>query len=113
MIWTQLHPRATLDHLGLIPEFLDEDDPRSAAEQIADRYAHGGGWLPLPGWQLRQDKFIIYPTNSPEDRPEFYPCYFETILHPDSPKPEIIRVYPYAWVAVIQSNGSFEVARLD
>ena len=37
---------------GLIPEFLNADDPRPAREQIDEAYI--GGWRPLPGMRIEK-----------------------------------------------------------
>lgn len=96
------HPRATEEHLGLIPTFLREGDPRSAAEQFEEHYAHGGGWRPMPGWELYESS-LCYPG---DERP--YALLAETRL-----REETIRVYDGAWVAIIQPDGKFEVSRMD
>jgi hypothetical protein len=101
MLWIQKHPRATIEMLGFIPEFLSEDDPRPAREQINDKYGHGGGWRPLPGFRMTENAL-----HYPEDPP--YALLFETTLHD-----EVIRFYNYAWVAIISADGSFEVCRMD
>jgi hypothetical protein len=61
MIWKFHHPQMTLDHLGWVPTFLSEDDPRPARVQIHENYSHGGGWAPLPKWELLPDNSIKYP----------------------------------------------------
>lgn len=96
------------DLLGLIPTFFSETDPRSAAEQIHEAYVYGGGWHPLQGWKYAEDTGqIVYPGDPPL-RP-----FAIAILHGSSPRPETILVYPYAWVAIVQADGSFEVSRID
>ena len=90
------------DIVGLIPAFLEEDDPRPAREQIDDRYAHGGGWQPLDGWTLLNDGSILY-----EGDPPLSPVVWTHLRH------ETIIIYHHSWVAIIRENGSFEVARCD
>ncbi len=102
MIWYMKHPQATPEMLGFIPEFLNEDDPRPAKEQIDSNYGHGGGWHPLPGWTMLPDGNISYPGDPP--------CL---LLAETKLRDETIRVYQYAWMAIIQPDGSFEIARLD
>ena len=94
----------TLDSCGLIPYFLDENDPRSAVEQFNERYAHGGGWRPMEGWSRNEETCeIIYPGDSP------LPQIAVTELH----RREFITIHPHAWVCIMQLDGSFEVARMD
>lgn len=89
------------DHTGFIPMFLHNLDPRPAREQFNERYSHGGGWRPLKGWKMHNE-CIKYP-GDPVLRP-----IAKTLLNE-----ETIYVYPHAWVAIVQGDGSYEVARLD
>lgn len=99
MIW---HTFGPVD-LGYIPDFLLDQDERPAREQINERYAHGGGWQPLlAGWKMSADGRLSYPGDPT------MPPVARTKL-----REEEIFVYPYAWVAIRQPDGSFEVARLD
>jgi hypothetical protein len=107
MVWIMRHPQADIDMLGYIPYFLAEDDPRPAREQFDDRYAPGGGWRPLGGFTLDKNGSLLYPGDPPLG------CLAQTVLHNNTCKSEIILVYEHAWVAIIQSNGDFEVARMD
>lgn len=93
------------EHLGILPAFLHASDPRPAREQLHENYAHGGGWRPFEGFTL-QDTFEGYSISYPGD-----PAHEETArarLHE-----ELIVVFPYSWVAIIQPSGDFEIARLD
>jgi hypothetical protein len=95
------HPYAS-DFLGFIPQFLSERDPRPAKEQINERYAHGGGWFPFEGFKMNEDRSIQYPGDSS------YPLVAEARL-----RDETILVYPHAWVAIMQKDGTFEISRMD
>lgn len=96
-----LHPRATLAHLGYIPSFLSENDPRPAREQIIDNYV--GGWLSFKGFVLQSDGLTLkYPGD-----PALLPLWQAEL------RDETIVVYQHAWVMIKQKDGSFEVARLD
>lgn len=90
------------ERTGYIPEFFDENDPRSAREQINQNYKHGGGWFPLKGWKLFEDNSIRYPGD-------------RTLMPVSTAKlrNETIVVYPGAWVAIIQPDRSYEIARID
>lgn len=103
---TAFHPDA-LDLVGMIPSFLREADARSAAEQFAERYAFGGGWSPMGGWTHYTDEgsgqLIIQYPNDPSYRP------VATLTLRD----ERIWVYPHAWVAIEQPDGSVEISRMD
>lgn len=102
MKWEFHHPQMTPDHLGLIPSFLSENDPRPAKEQIHDAYAHGGGWNSFKGFEMLADGSIKYP-GDPAHR----------VLAQTQLRDEIIRYYDYSWLAIVQPDGSFEIARID
>lgn len=90
--------------LGLLPFIFREDDPRPAAEQANERYAHGGGWQPFGGFTLGQEDEILYPGDT-----AFRP--FARLRLPLSS--ETILVYPYSWVVVKNDDGGWEVCRMD
>lgn len=93
--------------VGLIPTFLDTFDPRPAREQLDRNYRHGGGWFALDSFDIR-DAFIpgraklIYPGDSPMREISRAQLRDETII-----------VFQYAFVAIVQADGSFEVSRMD
>lgn len=97
-----LHPLINHGHLGWIPTFLDADDPRSAKEQLDSNYQHGGGWHPMRGFAMGDGHVIAYPGDPP--------------LHPIAEaklRDELILIYRHAWVAIVQKDGTHEVARMD
>jgi hypothetical protein len=97
-----LRPGVTEGHVGMIPCWLDEADPRPAAEQLDARYGHGGGWRPFKGFRLLDDDSLRYPGDPP--------------LRPIAElrlREELVLIYPHAWVAIIQSDRTFEVCRMD
>jgi len=98
--WTELR-KFGFEMVGIIPLFLLDSDPRPAKEQFDERYSFGGGWRPMSGWTLSGNR-IKYPGDPPYS--PVAGCIFRT---------ETIYVYPHAWVAIVQSDGSFEVSRMD
>jgi len=101
MTWELLHPRMTAEWLGYLPGFLRLDDPRSAKEQIHERYI--SGWHPFQGaMTLRPDDKLKYPGDP-----------LITPLARSQLRDERIVLYEHDWVAIIQPDRSFEVARLD
>jgi hypothetical protein len=102
MKWVMLHPKATLAHLGFIPSFLDENDPRRAVEQLHENYQHGGGWIPLDGFKLIRSIVLRYPGDPPL-----------TPLAATHLRQELIVVYDNAVVAVFQPDRSFVAAIMD
>jgi hypothetical protein len=101
MIWSIMSSDA-LGYLGFIPDFLSEDDPAPAKKQLHDNYPHGGGWRPMDGFKMSAGDVLHYPGDPP-----FKPKAM-TML-----RDEKILVYQYAFVAIVQTDGSFEVARMD
>lgn len=102
MQWKAIDPSVTMSDLGLLPIMISEHDPDNAASQFDKNYQHGGGWRPQPGFQMSPDGELIYPGDSPL-RPRA-----EAEL-----RNEIIRLYQWSYVAIIQPDGTFEVCRMD
>ena len=90
-----------LDPWGIIPSFLDEADPRPAREQFNERYS--GGWQHFPGGRF-DPKRLTY--NYPGDPP----------LEPVGDivfRDEVILLYPYSIVLIVQPDGTWETCRMD
>lgn len=103
MEWQLARVPYALDALGFIPQMVSADDPRPAKEQFNETYVHGGGWRPMTGWEFDpQSKALTYP-----DDPPMQPLAWAQL------RDETILVYPYAWVMILQKDGSFEVSRMD
>jgi hypothetical protein len=88
---------------GLIPSFLDTDDPRSAKQQFDAHY----GWQPFEGFKLNFDNMeLIYDKGDASDPP----------LSPISViffRFEKIILFPHAWVMILQPDRSWEICRMD
>jgi hypothetical protein len=103
MIWVSRHPSFnSIEMLGAIPSFLSEYDPRDARTQINEAYAFAGGWQPFPNFVMLEDGTLIYPGDPP------LPVLCSTRL-----RDEKIYYYQHSWLAIVQPDGSYEVARLD
>lgn len=101
MIWVQVNPNATMDHLGLIPSFLDPEDVRTAAMQFDENYC--GGWRPSSGFTMDKEKRTLkYPGD-----PDLVPLFMSLMGD------ELIFVYDCGYVAIVQPDETFEVSRLD
>ena len=106
--WILYKPGMTVDHLGLIPTFLSEDDTRPAREQFDENYAHGGGWQPFTGFKLNVEDMVLTYPNDPPIKP-----LAGVTLHIGR-SAEHIYVYPHAWVLIMKdSDMSWEVCRMD
>jgi len=90
-----------LEVADLIPFWLFEESSMSAVEQIHANYGHGGGWRGTSGFSLIADK-LIYP-GDPAMTPKA-----EGKL-----RDERVLIYDHGWVAVVQTDGTFRVARID
>lgn len=99
----QLLQHCGWDMIGYIPEFLVENDPRPAAEQFNERYAHGGGWQPFQGFTRNEDTNVIKYPGDPPIAPVAKIIF----------RQEQIFIYPHAWVSIVQSDGSWEICRMD
>jgi hypothetical protein len=87
--------------LGFLPDFLDEDDPRRAKEQLDANYS--SGWHPFKDFTFDREKMELkHPGDPPLKAVAF------TFL-----RDEIIMVFPYSWVLILQMDDTFEVARMD
>lgn len=105
MIVSILRPRGE-ELVGIIPQFLSTSDPRPAAEQFNESYAHGGGWSPMSGWRHSHQPDKGLTINYPGD-PALRPVAV-IALHDEK-----IWVYENAWVAIEQPDGSVEISRMD
>ena len=101
MVWEFKQPGMTPDDLGFLPFMLSAADPRPAREQFDANYQHGGGWNSFRGFTMTEDG-LSYPGDP------IAPLLAEVKL-----REETIRVYLYSWVAIIQPDGSYDIARLD
>lgn len=103
--------RYTLDHLGFLPMILQSSDPRPVAEQLEDRYSHGGGYRPSKDnkWKLvnRDNFYLRYPGD-----PVFKPaCKF---IFPHTK--EVAFFYPDgSFLLIVQAEGfgEYVITRVD
>lgn len=95
--------RTGLVDLGYLPQWLDADDERPAAEQIHEHYAHGGGWRPSKSPVTLGKK---YELEHPGDPPLFPRAGTKL-------RDEMILFYDHSWVAIIKPDRTFEVSRVD
>lgn len=106
--FTLLHPRMTQDHLGILPEFFVDSDPRPAKEQLNERYAHGGGYRPIKGFKLSNEgMFIKYPGD------ERLKPLAKATLHPGTEQEEELYFYESSFLLILQLDGDFTVVRVD
>lgn len=98
--WILIEPFG-FEHLGYLPTMLDERDPRPAREQLDANYRHSGGWCPMDGFSL-DGMTLRYPGDPP----------FE-MIGCTRVRDEVVALFEHDMVAIVQPDGSFEVARMD
>lgn len=86
---------------GLIPGFLNEDDPRSAKEQLEANYI--AGWNKFEGFTYDPVNMSLKYPGDPRMDP----------LGAIQFRDELLLIYQSAWVLILQPNGEWEVARCD
>ena len=92
---------------SILETMLSSADKRPAREQLNEAYAHGGGWNPMDGWELLSGGYHIqYGLGEPDMDPPL------PALAVGKLRDELILVYPYDWVAIVQPDNSFEIARM-
>ena len=96
-----LDKNATPNEIGFIPSFLDENDQRSAREQLDANYQHGGGFCPLEKYK-RDGLTLLYPGDPPMK--PLAMCLMRN---------EMVLIYQFGFVAIMQPGGEFVVARMD
>jgi hypothetical protein len=103
-MWKLLHPKMTMDHLGLIP-MLVHSTGEPLKQQINRNYSHGGGWNPA-GFS----KMVFNPADCsakyPGDPAMLPLASFDN-------QGEMLYFYDYAIVAVVDADGNAEFSRMD
>lgn len=90
---------------GLLPRFFFLDDPRPAWDQLVDRYRYGAG-QPFKGFALTRNEHGGYQLEYEGDPP--LPELSRAFL-----RDELIVLFKYEWVAIIQPSGDFITYRVD
>lgn len=89
---------------AFLVDIFDAKDPRPAREQAQERYAHGGGWNPIAELELTASGKLKYPGDPPFG--ELSRAYLPLTQ-------EVLILFDYGFVAIIQKDDSYEVARMD
>lgn len=94
----------TIEHVGMIPTFLNILDSRKAVDQINEHYAHGGGWRPLSGYKMDFKTFSLTFAGDARKLPiAIIPLNDELVL-----------IYEHGYVAIVHAvTKAVDVARLD
>lgn len=97
--------------VGYLDQIFRTGDPRSAREQLEDRYAHGGGFRPNKGFMVRNDgEALVFP-GDPEDGEEdevFLPIAW-TVLD----NGEHLILYEGTWLRILHTDGNYDIVRID
>jgi len=103
-IWIGLDPQFHPDDLGHLCDIILPDDERPVKDQLNDRYAHGGGYSPLPGFKLDRMTMSIRWPGDPPLRPSAM-----TMIGAEK-----VFYYHYGcWLLILQPDESYEVTRVD
>lgn len=102
MTWIIMQPMSP-EVLGFLPSFFNEDDPRSAKEQLDTNYAHGGGWRKFDGFTMSRDKTALHYPGDP-------PFMLIAVSHL---RDETLLFYDHEWLVIMQPDGTWEAARVD
>jgi hypothetical protein len=106
MTW-KLHYGMPYEALGFLPGIINDTDPRPVKEQVAEKYAHGGGWNPMPQGRFKLRTVGGKPVlQYPEDPP--LRMWAEIQI-----RDEHVMVFESDWLVVVQQDGSFEASRID
>lgn len=99
---------------GMLPSWCDDKDPRPAKEQINEHYSWAGGWQKFDGFTLvnakkRGEARLEYP-GDPSAR-EVSRAWLEA--GGQRKGRETLILFTSDWVAVVQEDGSYEIARIS
>ena len=103
-----IFPEQYSEAAGLLPLFLDHNDPRPARDQIHEAYAHGGGWKEFTGftphidWAYPMNSYLSYPEDPPM-RAVAFALFGE----------ELVLLFQGSWCVIVQPDLSTETARLN
>lgn len=86
---------------GYIPNFLDEDDPRPAAEQFHANYV--SGWSSFKRFKFNKDTLTLTYPGDPPTR----------AISAMGFRNEIIYLFESSWVVIVQPDGTWDVSRMD
>ncbi len=90
---------------GYLPLMLDERDPRSVQEQLNESYAHGGGWNSFSGFTL-VERGGNYALSYPGD-----PLMLE--VSRAQFRDQLLVLFQYSWLGIIEEGKLLDVARVD
>jgi hypothetical protein len=93
-IWL-LRPGSTLEQFGELPSWLDETDVRDAVNQLGER------WRPIDEEGFNMERSALHGNGAHE------------VLGAIHLRHELVMVFEDEPVAVVQSDKSFEVSRID
>lgn len=103
-VWRMYHG-CDSGYLGYLPIIFWSMDPQTAREQITERYAHGGGFRPIPKFTYNKEKGTIkYPGD-----PALHIIAEISLKH----SKETVRLFEGAMVMIEAENGKFEIVRMD
>jgi hypothetical protein len=100
-------PGYNMEHLGLIPSFMSDDQPGDPVEQIDKHYQQGGGWFDFYGFKVH-GSWPSVRLKYPEDPPILPIAFAEFKVR------YWVVVFEHAWVGVYDKvEDKYRIARID
>ena len=100
---------------GLLPAIFLQSDPRPAAEQLNDRYAHGGGFMPTPdgaAWTYLSGEPAALTWRDLDDQD--YVEDFAEVSRAQLPLTgETLILFDAAMLVIAKQDGSYQLTRVD
>lgn len=113
IVWLLLHPQASPENLGFLPEIFLGDDESCLVDQLNARYQHGGGFSASPGW-TKGEVIGETPQTGPihlligSSGETFYPVAAFRHRH------EVGVLYtPSEFFGIFNDDGTFQVCRVS
>jgi len=107
-------PKRIVEDWFAVLSWLSEPQYRfSSAQTAIDQSYHFGGWSPFEGFDLNPKNGVLSYPGDPDMRPLWKMVRIVEGGEEQEPYAQTVYGYPYAWVAVVNEDGSFQVARID
>ena len=85
----------------------------SSVQTVIDRSYHFGGWSPFEGFDLNPKNGTLSYPGDPDMQPLWKMVRLVEGGEEQEPYTQIIYGYPHAWIAIVNEDSSFQVARID
>ena len=103
--FTRLADLPVNEVVGDIKYFASQELDAPLRDQFNAAYSmvsFGGGWNPIEGFEMLEDKSLKYPEDPP-----LKPLAVASFRN------QKVYAYSYEFVAIVEEDGTFEVSRMD